>query len=323
MSSNRNIDVDMLKDSDAAVPQAGDDAVPNLRQRLVSSVTRRYPFLSGCASLPNSRLVRRMAGAGDGIAWARLDCGLELLVPLDDFVGRAAYFVGDLDRKLSGIIRRVVRPGDRVMDVGANIGIVSVQLAKLVGGSGVVHSFEPNPNLRDLLGRSLDRNGLKNVRVHPYALGDEEAEFTLSYAQGNFGSGTLTAPPPDQGWISVKVPVRTLSSLAEDIGLRDVRLVKVDVEGYEPQVFRGAKEWLASHPPDVFLVETNTGRDSGEDGILSLLAGFGYSLYSIPKSLCSLRLTPYKAGADAHSPSHDTVAIRRECEREITSLFRS
>jgi len=264
-----------------------------------------------------------MAGNGDAVAWARLDCGLDLLAPLNDFVGRAAYYVGDLDRKLSTIVRRVVRPGDRVMDIGANLGIVTVQLAKLVGEGGVVHSFEPNPKLRGFLDRSLERNGLRNVQIHPYALGDQEGEIDLSYPAGNFGSGTLTTPSPDQQWTKVRVPVRTLSSLAEQVDLSGVRLVKIDVEGYEPMVFRGARGWLASHPPDVILAETNSSADDGEGEVLAMLAEFGYSFYSIPKDLLSLRLIPYNPNEGTTPLSHDTMAVRRGCEREVTALFRS
>ena len=66
---------------------------------------------------------------GAHLAWTRLGCGSEILVPLDDYVGRAAYFVGDLDRKISALIQRIVRSGDQVIDVGANLGVVTLHLA--------------------------------------------------------------------------------------------------------------------------------------------------------------------------------------------------
>ena len=89
-------------------------------------------------------------------------------MPLDDFAGRAAYYVGDLDRKLTGIMRRIVRPGDRVLDIGANLGIVTLPMAMAVGERGAVHAFEPNPVMQEHLERSLRRNGLNNVRLHPW-----------------------------------------------------------------------------------------------------------------------------------------------------------
>ena len=68
------------------------------RQSFTSLITRRYPFLSGCGSFANGRLVRMLAGKeGTELTWTRLNSGEEILVPLGDYVGRAAYFVGDLD----------------------------------------------------------------------------------------------------------------------------------------------------------------------------------------------------------------------------------
>ena len=148
--------------------------MPTTRQIIASSITRRYPFLSGCGTLANSGLVRLLAGEnGDELTWARLDSGPEILVSLNDYVGRAAFYVGDLDRKVSAVISQIVRPGDHVLDIGANIGVVTLQLAKLVGKSGVVHSFEPNPNIAKLLVESIERNSMENVHVHTCALAEE------------------------------------------------------------------------------------------------------------------------------------------------------
>src|SRR5947209_12853453 len=102
--------------------------MPTTRQWLTSRLMHWYPFLSGCGTAANSRAVRLAAGTGGGEAWARLRGGPELLVPLDDYVGRAAYYVGDLDGKVSEVIRRVVRPGDTALDVGANLGVVALPL---------------------------------------------------------------------------------------------------------------------------------------------------------------------------------------------------
>jgi FkbM family methyltransferase len=301
-----------------------DPILPGMRQRLVSVVTRRYPFLSGCASFANSRLVRSAAGTGGGLAWARLECGMDALVPLDEYGGRAAYFVGDVDRKLSVIIKRIVRPGDTVLDIGANLGVVTLPLSRLVGDRGVVHSFEPNPMVRGLLLQSIARNDLKNVQVHECALGAEEGVTSLSYHDGNTGRGTLTGGHSRAGWKSVEVSVRTLSSVAEELDLSRVRLVKIDVEGYELEVLNGARRWLTSHPPDVILFESNDSTDADRTGgVLSLLSELGYALYSIPKILLLLRLKSYHADADGEETSHDMIAIRPECEREIVARFRA
>jgi FkbM family methyltransferase len=266
-----------------------------------------------------------LAGAqGEDLAWSHLDSGPEILVPLNDFVGRAAFYVGDLDRKISGVIKRIVRPGDRVLDIGANIGVVTLHLAKLVGKTGMVHSFEPNPNIADLLLRSVERNRMDNVHVHRCALGAEEGVLTLSFPARNAGQATINKARAGEAWESVQVQVRTLSALAQEFEIGKVRLVKMDVEGFEPEVLRGARGWLSDHPPDAMIFESNEERAPGEsDPVFSLLAEQDYVFYAIPMRLLSLRLQAYDPASNQALTSHDVLAVRRICEQEIISQFRT
>jgi FkbM family methyltransferase len=286
-------------------------------------ITRRYPFLSGYGTFANSRLVRAAAGAQGGLVWCRLRCGTEILVPLSDYIGKAVFFLGDLDRKISEVIRRIVRPGDRVLDVGANLGVVTLQLARLVGPNGVVHSFEPNPAVHRLLEQSLERNHLTNVRLHKCALGaDDGTTLTLNFSEENAGLGTVCRGSTGAGWSSVEVPVRTLSALAAEHDFGEMRLMKMDVEGFELTVLRGALAWLAARPPEAIVFESNEGRDPKEpDPVISFLSEQGYTFYSIPKRLFSLKLVPYRLGSEHAEASHDMLAIRKDREQEIVSKF--
>lgn len=295
----------------------------HLRPQLVSYLTRRFPFISGSARFANSRLVDLAAGNCTGEAWTRLDCGAELLVGLGDYVGRAAYYVGDLDRKISAIARRIVRPGDHVLDIGANIGVVTMQLARLVGDRGVVHSFEPNPAANGLLAQSIERNGFQYVRLHRFALGEQEGTLQLSFPSGNLGMATLNADTRTDGWNHVEVPVKLLAEVAEEFDFGHVRFIKIDVEGFELGVFRGAGRWFASDPPDAIVFETIMSSANGEESpVVSLLSDHGYRLFSLPKALFSVRLVPYRPGVDA-AASHDMLAVREGCADEIRSLFSS
>src|SRR5947208_1901642 len=111
---------------------------------VISSIAHMYPFYSGCGTIANSRPMDVMAPPLSDLVWAR-SVGGEVLVPLDDLVGRALYFFGDLDPKLTWVIRRLLEPGDIALDIGANLGFLSLFMAKIVGAHGAVHAFEPNP----------------------------------------------------------------------------------------------------------------------------------------------------------------------------------
>jgi FkbM family methyltransferase len=292
-----------------------------IRQKIVASLTRRYPFLSGCGTLANSRCVRLAAGPCHGLTWARIDAGSEILVPIDDYVGRAIYFVGDLDRKVSRLVTRFVRPGDTVMDVGANLGLITLQLAELVGPNGLVHAFEPNPALCELLSQTLERNAAGNVRLHSYALGLEPGRLPLMIPDGNAGMGSLTSDTR-AGWRRVEVVVRPLSEVVAEIGLGPVRFLKIDVEGFEAEVLEGARSWLLASPPDAVLFELNRrGSDFWTDPAIVLLREAGYDLYAIPMRLFVARVRRIEPTTEKAPSFHDFLAIRRDKRDEVASLL--
>ena len=287
-----------------------------VRQQIVASITRFYPLLSGCGSLANSRLVRQLAGGQGGLSWGRLNNGSEILVSLDDFVGRAVYFVGDLDRKISRVISRLVSPGDTVLDVGANLGLVTMQLSRLVGDRGTVHSFEPNPRMVELLTRTLERNAVRNVKLRACALGSREEELELKVPVGHAGMASLVRRHQHLDEVeTVRVPVHRLSAVAKEEGFGKVRLMKIDVEGFESEVFRGADEWFSSTPPDYILFESNEGHVGGEEAdhasVMSFLEEKGFEIYALDKNLVVSSVSRFDPRSRKATASHDFLAAHK------------
>lgn len=292
-----------------------------IRQKIIASLTRRYPFLSGCGTFANSRWVRLAVGPCHGLTWTRTDVGHEILVPIEDWIGRAIYLVGDLDRKISRLIARIVRPGDTVIDIGANLGLITLQLAALVGPNGLVHAFEPNPALCELLSQTLERNAARNVRLHSYALGLETGRLPLMIPDGNAGRGSLISDAR-AGWRRVEVVVRPLSEVIAEFGVGPVRFLKIDVEGFEAEVLKGARAWLLSSPPDAILFELNRpDLDFWADPAIVLLREVGYDLYAIPKRLLVARIRRIEPAGEKAPSSHDFLAIRRDKRDEVASIL--
>jgi hypothetical protein len=124
------------------------------RCKWVARITRRYPLVSGCGKLANSRLVEIAASPPNEDAWTDVEGG-RALVPLGDHIGRSMFFVGDLDRKVSWVVDNCVQRGGVVLDIGANLGLVSQRLAARVGPRGHVHAFEPNPRMQRYLKETI------------------------------------------------------------------------------------------------------------------------------------------------------------------------
>jgi FkbM family methyltransferase len=180
----------------------------------------------------------------------------------------------------SRLIARTVRPGDSTIDIGANVGYHALHMARLAGPGGAVHAFEPLPYLAEALTRSIAENGFSNIRLHRTALDDRNGTALLRHAPvtANFGGAHLTQ--------ASAVPAAHADELVAtgrfDDLLPDVRpsFVKIDVEGAEPRVLRGAAAMLAAARPLVLCELHNpqlrvvSGANAGD--LLAQMRAAGY-----------------------------------------------
>ena len=243
-----------------------------------------------------------------------------MLVPLDDFVGRCIYFTGNYDRKISSLCRRIVRPGDTVLDIGANMGVVALHLARLVGPNGVVHAFEPNPRMAELLTQSASKNGFENIRLHSTALGSSSAVLELHIPRDNAGQGSFIYHKDDFDHFVVHAPVCTLTEIVKELRINAIRLIKIDVEGFENEVLLGGKDVLNTLRPEFILLEANEYMTASFSSVpvVQTLRQAGYLFMTIPKTMLSTRVARVDVNSNKHSPTHDILAIPEEKYEEFS-----
>ena len=166
-----------------------------------------------------------------------------------------------------------LRPGGVAVDIGANIGAYTLYLAGLVGPSGRVLAVEPQPAVLARLEENLALNPELTVTVAPVALGDRTGEAAFEIGGSNEGEGKL-AQPGAQGGIRVKLD--TLHNLMNQNGFSRIDALKIDVEGWEPEVllpfFESAPKTLW---PALMVVER--GNDRWKVDLIGKLASLGYS----------------------------------------------
>jgi FkbM family methyltransferase len=179
-----------------------------------------------------------------------------------------------------------------VLDVSAYVGIYSLWVSRLVC-DGFVIAFEPNPIAYRWLISNIELNGATNIKALPYALGDEITRQKLYVAGGNIEAPSLimnhiTKNPIGRYPIvgEFVVPVVTLDHVIdksiEMVGrpVRHVDLVKVDVEGYEMRVLKGAIRTLERGLVERFVIEVHTDQVSTKD-VIKYLGDYGYKLDAI------------------------------------------
>jgi FkbM family methyltransferase len=221
-----------------------------------------------------------------------LRSGAVMHVTPTDYLQMLLYYTGTFEAHCLRVLRRVLRPGSVFIDVGANIGLYTVEAGRVVGMRGTVVSIEAAPPHVDALERNIRLNHLANVRVIPHAVGAAVGNATLSLAPGeNLGMFTLGAV--DGGAVH-RVRVEPLDLMLDERGIARVDLIKMDIEGAELGALRGAREVLARDRPPI-LIELNDnaltrcGASSAE--VKAFLGDLGYRGWVVSR-IGSTRIAP-------------------------------
>lgn len=189
-----------------------------------------------------------------GIRYVEVD-GLILGVPAEEW-RLAAYLQlrGIQEPGMMRLFGRTVKPGMVIVDIGANLGMFTVQAARLLKGNGRVHSFEPSPRIFQLLHENVQVNGFLEsgiVRFHECACTDSEGSARLRVFPENSGHNTIFWT--DDGLESV--PVRATAVDAVLANEPRIDLVKIDAEGAEPSILRGMVQTIRRNPGILIVLE--------------------------------------------------------------------
>jgi FkbM family methyltransferase len=207
---------------------------------------------------------------------------------LSDTLQRQMYF-GLYDQAEIALMCSILSPGDVFFDIGANVGYYSLVASQIVGASGQIHAFEPIPDNVTRLRSAVQRNEVKNVTINQMAVGESEGVLDLyigneSLGNSGWASVVFSGRRPDV----VTVPQATMDNYISEHGIKSIRLVKLDIEGAEPEAICGMRSVLkSSNAPDI-LCEVNPwllerrGLDSR--AITLPLAEHGYRLFSVNRS---------------------------------------
>jgi FkbM family methyltransferase len=178
-------------------------------------------------------------------------------------------------------VRKFLKPGMTVIDVGANFGYYTIQFSRLVGPTGEVHAFEPTTRFRIRLMEHVESNHCANVTVVPSGLSD-----TCQRARIALGGDSATLHWPDDRKVPVgseDITLITLDQYAGESSLNRLDFIKVDIDGHEPQFLAGAGKTLLRFRPMMLMEFMQLALMRSGAGVQSLagsLKRMGYQLHS-------------------------------------------
>jgi FkbM family methyltransferase len=231
--------------------------------------------------------------------------------PEDPF--QAAMLLGLFDRQTGWMMRRYARPGTVAIDVGAHLGYFSLRLARLVGPTGAVHSFEPDPRLCPRLREHVQANALDGtVTVNEVGLLDRPVEGQPLLLRPQLGWASVVSPS-GPGADRFSAQMITLDDYVKqaDIDPVSISVIKIDVEGAELAVLKGGRETLAASSAAV-LVEHVADRAAAagqnKDAVPVFLEELGFKAYVPMRKRGRLALAP---GTDPNV-GIDVLFLRRQ-----------
>jgi FkbM family methyltransferase len=210
--------------------------------------------------------------------------GNNMILSLKDFgISRELALHGFHEKSSTEQIKKMLKSGMKIVEVGANIGYYTLIEAKLIGKDGFIYAFEPSPRNFEFLKRNIILNKYKNIEIYQKAIGSENGTSKFFVANRS----NLSSLIKREDWAGlyndnngIDVEVIKLDEFLKD---KKVDLIRMDIEGYELEVLKGLRYTLNSYnAPQYFFIEVHSellykqGYSAGE--IIKYLENFGYSV---------------------------------------------
>ena len=186
--------------------------------------------------------------------------------PDDIYIGKAMDVYGEYSELEVDFLRSLLKPGNVVVEAGANIGAITVPLAYAVGDTGVVLAYEPQADIYEMLRVNLQENALNATPVN-HGLG--RSSGVMHYDSNTENTGGVELGGSGRHRIEIV-------ALDDDMSLDHIDLLKIDVEGMETDVLVGARETIARCRP---LIYVENDRPKNKQRVVDTLFAFGYRVW--------------------------------------------
>lgn len=204
--------------------------------------------------------------------------GIRYTLDISDYMQYCIYFGIEIEPRdrLYGLVKN----GTTVIDVGTNIGETLLNFAK-INRDGRNIGFEPVPYLFGAARRNIELNAFSNILLENLALSSTEGDLVFNIATQNNSGGIYLSTPSETSDASCKIDVTTLDKYVSANNVANISLIKIDVEGFEIKVLKGAEKTIGTYKPDIFVEVDNSflRRQNGSAAeLVDLLVCYGYAI---------------------------------------------
>lgn len=237
-----------------------------------------------------------------------IDNNLQIRLYKDSLLSKIIY--DGFEKEEFDFVKKTLSFGDIFIDLGANIGLFSLLASKCVGRDGKVIAFEPAPVIYKRFMENVHLNKLENIDARNIGLSNEKGELKFYVSENGYDAWNSFAPSIDnklQNQISVQVS--TLDHELELLEMSKIKLVKIDVEGWEKFVLSGGTHFFKQYKPIVmveFTDENTINAGYYASDIYDIMVSFGYEWYALKKGI--LIHEPKRI----HYPYRNLIAIKQQ-----------
>ena len=231
----------------------------------------------------------------------------------------ALYLTGKrlTEQRELALLRTLVEPGMTIADIGANVGFYAMQMAQWAGENGRVLAFEPDPFTFELLRRRTSAAVPANLEVRQFALGEARGTATLYCSAYNRADNRVGQRHDELNVEAIEIEVRTLDDYLAERGSPAVDALKIDVQGLEAHVLRGAQQtlprvrwiWLEFSPDHL------RGAGTDPEGFLESLGALGMKVFEVTDSGTLEPLTDCRAHTKKIGSSYGDLVLMRDSPR--------
>jgi FkbM family methyltransferase len=265
-------------------------------------VSRSWPFKIGKGHV--LRVAARGLKLNGPVVKVKTTDGFPMQVNPNDFIGKHIYLAGEFDRSVVETLLKRARPGDTLLDIGANIGYISACFLHNIPDSKVI-VVEPQPKVLDLLRANLNYFDGARHELFPIAISNVDSCGWLALNDWNNGAAAVTTERRSN---SAAIQLWSAKTLFAAMKGQKVDLVKVDVEGHEETVLRECEADLTRLKPRAILFENQTALAAPSKSLGGIFRRMGYRVYGLRKGMTKVSLAPIATARDC--VYNDYLAVR-------------